>query len=361
MMGLKSRLSSLPHIRRSAWAAGEMVHRRLGDGRPERHDGSAADGRSRIPDVTSYGPTVPSYPYSETERDPVWLSPAPGNPILRASDVTDYGDPEFVADPFLFPKESGGWWLFFEVFNRDRRPTGVIGAATSDDGRRWRYHGVVLAADTHLAFPYVFRWEGRFYMIPDRWNRERPAAIRLYRTDDLPGGWRPISTVVTPDRQLADCVVFRWDGRWWAMLGSDDGRYELHLYHAEELTEEEWTPHESNPVIVGRPRGSRPAGRPIVREDRILVFVQDCAVRYGDKVRAFEVERLTPSEYADREVPESPVLKAPDSQFGWNSGQMHHLDAWHTEDGWWCAVDGNIGFGRGAFGPDHWAIGLYRG
>lgn len=358
MSGLKSHLGSIPGVRRAAWTVGEAVHRRLGDGLDSTAGGTGA----LAADAAVRGERVPTYPYVQTDGDP--LRPRPmrsaHNPVLTADDVTDYGDADFVADPFLFPGESS-WHLFFEVFNRDRRPTGVIGHATAaDGGRRWRYDGVVLRTDIHLAFPYVFEWDGAFYMVPDRWNRNEPAAIRLYRTESLPDGWRPVSTVVAPDRQLADCVLFRWGGRWWAMLGSDDGRYDLCLYYSDDLGANEWTPHERNPVVTGRPEAARPGGRPIVREDRILVFFQDCAAQYGDKVRAFDVTRLSPTAYADRERPESPILEGTDRRLGWNSGRMHHVDPWYTTDGWRCAVDGNVEFGRGAFGPDHWAIGLYR-
>lgn len=349
-------------VRRTAWTVGEFVHRRLFNGNGNSDGNGELSGTTEpFPEPATSGATVPTYPYVRTDRYPLRTRPPSSvtNPVLTAADVSDYGNVDFLADPFLFPAEDG-WHLFFEVFNRDRRPTGVIGHAATTDGRSWHYDRVVLRSEVHLAFPYVFKWDGEFYMIPDRWNRETPAAIQLYRTDSLPDGWRPVSTVVSPDQQLADCVVFRWDDLWWAMLGTDDDSHELHVYHADDLLDDEWTPHERNPVVTGRPEAARPAGRPIVREDRILVFFQDCAAQYGDKVRAFEVERLSRSEYADRERPESPILEAADGRLGWNTGRMHHIDPWYTSDGWWCAVDGNVGFGQRAFGPDHWSIGLYR-
>jgi len=309
----------LPRVRRASWAVGEFVHRDVAD----RVGGN-------------------------------------GNPVLTIADVTDYGEAEFVADPFLFPTDSE-WNLFFEVYNRDRRPTGVIGHATSEDGgRSWTYNRVVLQDEFHLAFPYVFEYNDYFYMVPDRWNRDEPASVRLFRTASLPDGWEPVTTIVDPDRQLADCIVFHWNDRWWALLGSDDGQYDLCAYYTDDLLADGWTPHRQNPVVSGRPRGARPAGRPIVGEDGILVFLQDCASQYGDKVRAFDVTRLAPDAYADRERPESPILRSASGSFGWNSGRMHHIDPWYTGEGWLCMVDGDVKFGRRVFGPDHWAIGMYR-
>ncbi|NHN61424.1 MULTISPECIES: hypothetical protein [Halorussus] len=343
-------------VRRASWAVGEFVHRDLAD-----RLGAARNGRFETLPPAGEKAIRPGHLTADDGRRPFRPRPdeAADNPVLTAADVDDYGDAEFVADPFLFAAD-GVWHLFFEVFNRDRRPTGVVGHATSDAGRSWTYDRVVLRDEVHLAFPYVFEWAGDYYMVPDRWDRKDPASIRLFRTDSLPDGWAPVSTIVDPGRQLADCVVFRWDDRWWALLGSDDGRYELCAYYADDLLADEWTPHRENPVVSGRPEGARPGGRPIVGDDRILVFFQDCAAQYGDKVRAYDVETLTPEAYADRERPESPILEGTGGPLGWNSGRMHHVDPWYTGEGWLCAVDGNVGFGDWLFGPDHWSVGIYR-
>jgi len=346
-------------VLRGAWASGEFVHRQFDAHSKESRRESA----SPLPESASSGQAAPSYFYVQTDQVPLKPKPVSGiaNPILTAEDVYDYKNVDFVADPFLFPSDTGGWHLFFEIYNRDRRPTAVIGHATTEDaGRSWQYDGIVLQTDVHLAFPYVFKWDGEFYMIPDRWVKNNPADIRIYRTSSLPDGWQPVSVIVDPDRQLTDCVVFRWNNQWWAMLGSDDGCYELHLYHSKNLHTSSWTPHERNPVVTGRPEAARPAGRPLVGDDRITVFFQDCVKQYGHRVRAFDIEQLSSTTYADYERQESPILEASDRWFGWNSGRMHHIDPWYTVDGWRCAVDGNIGVGQHVFGPDHWAIGMYE-
>lgn len=358
-------------LQKLRWRAGETLHRRGIDAHLADRTGKKSDRTGREQEADSSRLPSPRYGHdrgwktsaSRSVDAPRPFRPRPiptvENPVLTAADVTDYGDVDFVADPFLFPAEDGGWHLFFEAYNRDRTPTGVIGHATSTNGRAWRYRGVVLQTNVHLAFPYIFEWKGTYYMIPDRWDRESPAPILIYRTASLPNEWERVSTVVEPDRQLADCVVFRWDRRWWALLGSDDGRHDLYAYYSNELLADHWTAHAENPVASDRPRAARPAGRPIVGDDSILVFLQDCDDQYGDKVRAFDVTELTPTAYIDQERPESPILEATGGLVGWNSGRMHHVDPWYTNDGWRCAVDGNV-FGRRLFGPNHWAIGLYR-
>lgn len=64
-------------------------------------------------------------------------------------------------------------------------------------------------------------------------------------------------------------------------------------------------------------------------------------------------------DYADRECLDAPLLEGTDERFGWNSGAMHHVDPWYTGEGWRCAVDGTVGFGRSLLSDQHWAIGMY--
>lgn len=280
------------------------------------------------------------------------------NPVVTAADVTDFGSAHFVADPFLLA-EGNAVHLFFEVFNRNRTPTAAIGHATSPDGgRTWAYDRIVLAEPVHLSFPYVFAHGGDHYMIPDKWMRERgeAAPIELYRARRFPTAWEPVATIAAPDDPLHDCVVFRREGRWWALAG--DGT-DLHVFVSADLERDGWRPHPDNPVVSDRPTAARPGGRPVVRPDHVLAYFQDCAGAYGRKLRAYRITTLTEDRYEDREVAASPVLEGSSAAVGWNSGRMHHADPLATDGGWLCAVDGNVGLRWGVFGKYHWAIGMY--
>jgi hypothetical protein len=78
----------------------------------------------------------------------------------------------------------------------------------------------------------------------------------------------------------------------------------------------------------------------MVLGDRIIRYAQDDAPFYGRQVRAFEITTLTTTQYAEREVPESPVLQP--SGGGWNAKGMHHIDPHRLDDTHWLAsVDGH--------------------
>lgn len=354
---LQTAVKRVPHLRRLCWHGGRIAHHVVPSiGRRE------STSRSTPPhptDVSSDG-GQPLGPL-QSDHDPLELVPDPGvvNPVLTATDVTDYGWVDFVADPFCFVTESGEWHMFFEVCNTNRTPDAVIGHATSpDEGTTWEYDQVVLNTGAHLSFPYVFEWEGTKYMIPEE-GSTHGTTVTLYEATDFPTQWEPAATLISNDHGTDDTVVFRWNDRWWAIVGESVFANRLRVYYSDSLRADDWTPHEANPVVTDRPWATRPAGRPIVDDDRILVFYQDCETQYGDKVRAFEITDLTPTTYADRELPESPLLEATDDRFGWTSGRMHHVDPWYTGSRWRCAVDGNIGFGRSVLSDNHWAIGMY--
>lgn len=347
--GVRSALAGTPLVERVAWHVGEALHMRQATPRVLP---PAADLAGRYA-----GRTAPSYP-SDADRAPTRFVPtAAVNPVLTAADVTDFGRTDCVADPFLFVTEAGDWHMFFEVYTHNREPTAAIGHAESPDGYDWTYDRIVLETDEHLSYPYVFRVDDEHYMVPDRWAKELgPAGVTLYRAESFPHEWVPVAEPVQPETAIHDFSPFRWEDRWWALVG--DGT-DLYAYHSDDLESDDWEPHDANPVVENRPTAARPGGRPIVFDDHVLAFYQDCKRRYGERIRGYEIPELTPSTYVDEERAGSPVVN-PTGGLGWNSGAMHQVDPWWDGEGWHCAVDGNLGLGYQVLGEHHWAIGIYR-
>lgn len=237
----------------------------------------------------------------------------------------------FVADPFMVC-ESGRWWLFFEVWNAET-DRGEIGLASSADGFRWQYEGIVLREDGHLSYPYVFQWNGEYYMTPETLGR---GCIQLYRAESFPRRWRPEARLV--EGCFADPSVFEYQGRWWMFACSDINLHDTtKLFHSAQLTGP-WKEHPRSPIIAGNPRNARPAGRVTCWNGKLLRYAQDCVPQYGTRVRAFEIIELTTQGYREQERSESPILN-PES--GWNSAGMHHVDPHPLAAGKWIAcVDG---------------------
>jgi hypothetical protein len=255
------------------------------------------------------------------------------NPILTCDHVTDV-PAAFVADPFMMLHE-GRWYLFMEVFNRLNR-RGEIGIASSANGETWRYERIVLREPFHLAYPFLLRWRGNIYMVPDSPSR----GVRLYQATRFPYAWRFKRQLISGGC-FSDSTVFRHQNRWWMLTAwapHPSAPLSLRLFGASDLAGE-WQEHPESPLLANSRTGTRPAG-PVFRVgERVFRVAQEGTPCYGTCVHAFEILELTETKYRERTV-DSGVVVRPGSR-RWHSGGMHHVNAHQVAEGDWIAcVDG---------------------
>ncbi len=289
--------------------------------------------------LTAHGEVfVPDW--SEIGVWPFPLSPnGTPNPVLTKYDVGPGCG--LVADPFLF-HDCDRWYMFFESYHG----AGEIGLAISDDGLNWSFDSVVLDPAFHVSYPCVFRCGRDYYMVVEASVIQ---SVPLYKAEHFPYDWTRIGTIAA-GRPFSDPTVFYHHGSWW-MFVSRPTNDVCYLYYADELTGP-WIEHPQSPVVTDTWR-SRPAGRPVaLSQGRLLRLGQDCNPTYGEGVRAFAVDVLTRTAYAEHEVPDSPILFRSGS--GWNANGMHSCDLWWHENQWIAAVDGIDANGC-------WSIGIYWG
>jgi hypothetical protein len=286
------------------------------------------------------GPLIPDW--TNVTQNFFDLVPGAVNPVLTLADVTDRAA-NFVADPFMF-HEGNSWYMFFEV--ETGTGTEEIGVATSSDGFSWTYQKIVLSDPSIvLSYPYVFKWEGTYYMIPNTY----PLGVMLYKATDFPYSWTLVSTLISNQNFIpADSSIFRYNNEWWMFTGTDS---DLRLFYSYNLTDpDSWHEHPMSPIITNDPSKVRGGGRVTVFDSGTIIrLAQKGDVSYGEAVRAFQVDTLNETYYAEHEVSESPLISASGS--GWNSWAMHTIDPWWTGDSWIVAVDGG--------GDYWWSIGIY--
>ena len=253
------------------------------------------------------------------------------NPVLTAMDVTDVRA-KFIADPFMIRDESR-WYMFFEVMNQISKK-GEIGYAISDDGMRWDYRQIVLREPFHLSYPYVFKWENDFYMIPESSLKK---SIRLYKAARFPDKWEFAQDLLTCS-DFNDSSVFYYSNTWWLFTCISTNCDLLKLFYAGDL-KGPWFEHPSNPIVAQDAHIARPGGRVLVWGNRIIRYAQDDYPDYGNSVHAFEITKLTPTDYQEIKCPVNSILKA--SGRGWNKNGMHNIDPhFLAEDKWVACVDG---------------------
>lgn len=250
------------------------------------------------------------------------------NPVLTASDVTDV-PADFVSDPFLL-HENDTYYMFFEVLNTNTGQ-GDIGLATSNDGLNWTYSQIILDEPFHLSYPCVFKWNDKYYMIPEA---HQTNSIRLYKANNFPYNWSFVATLFK-GKDFVDPSIFRYDDTWWIFAGTTSNDV-LRLFYSDNL-EGTWTEHPESPIISGDANIARPGGRVIVFDNRIVRYTQDDDPYYGNQVWAFEITTLTKTSYKEHRVGRRPILKGFDN---WNILGMHHIDPYQVGNGWIASVDG---------------------
>lgn len=252
------------------------------------------------------------------------------NPVLKPEDITDVCA-DFVADPFMV-REQNHWYMFFEVFNALNRQ-GEIGLAISQDGLNWTYQQIVLRETFHLSYPYTFKWQGNYYMIPES---SEDHTIRLYQATQFPTHWT-FKKNLLQDGDYVDSSIFYFNRLWWLFTTSRKCE-SLRLYYALDPMQD-WTEHPKSPVIQGDLKSIRPGGRVIVNNNKVFRYAQDIEHIYGKQLRAFEITVLTTTEYQEKAVQQHPVLKP--GWTGWNSTGMHNIDPHQIDqDQWIACVDG---------------------
>lgn len=254
-------------------------------------------------------------------------------PALTAYDVTDV-NAHFIADPFLIKQESL-FFLFFEVLDR-RDMKGKIGLATSEDGIDWTYKKIVLEQSFHLSYPYVFKWNGSIYMIPET---HQSRSINLYKAEDFPYKWVQTATLIE-GAPFSDASIFYYENLWWLFTSTEPRKSNnLRLYYADDLLGK-WKEHPSSPIIEKDAKIARPAGRVQMLNGTLYRFAQECSEYYGKSVSFFEITELTKTTYSEALHTKDSLLLYPGIS-GWNKKGMHHIDSLNVSNQkWLTAVDG---------------------
>lgn len=250
-------------------------------------------------------------------------------PTLTAKDVTDR-KAEFVADPFVV-YENGIYYMFFEVFSQEEK--GDIAVATSKDGMKWRYEGVILDEPFHLSYPYVFRWKEKYYMVPES---SEARSIRLYEAIDFPFKWR-LKKVLLENVELVDPVIINYKKKWWLFATSSDNA-NLYLYYADRI-DGVYRQHPQSPIIKNNPNVARGGGNIIFMGNKLIRIAQDDAPSYGNSIRIFEITKLTTEEYKEKEL--NNIFLSKISREEWNRDGIHQLSlSLIKDDRYIVVVDG---------------------
>ncbi len=245
------------------------------------------------------------------EGDPLTFKPNALRPLPQPPE-------DSRADPFLFPHE-GETWVFYEAFSH-RTGLGRLGVGRLSGDRLTDTRELDLGPG-HLSYPFVFRHEGKIWMIPETNDRGR---VEVWRCEAFPDRWVRHTTALE-GLAPADSTLIQHGSDWWLMANLSSGAFvdqgqELHLFRTDGPALSWLEPHVDNPVVIGT-TAARNAGRPFLRDGGLYRPVQVSSHgTYGRQLRLMRVDRL------DRDAYQESCLRVirPDETAGTNG--CHHID-----------------------------------
>jgi hypothetical protein len=234
--------------------------------------------------------------------------------IMTGRDL-DYGSLDWSAFRPLIPEKDRYWADPCVVQRADRYHVfieeklyatgrGRIVCLTLDLQGNLLSDQLVLERPYHLSYPFIFEYRGETYMLPETAANR---TLELYRSTRFPDQWQLAKTLMS-NIYAVDATLLEHNNKWWLFAniraGGASSLDALHLFYADDLQAEKWTPHPRNPVVRDI-RSARPAGR-IFRRDGVLIRPsQDSSRRYGYalkfnrilKLDEFDYEEMTEAEF----------------------------------------------------------------
>ncbi len=206
----------------------------------------------------------------------------------------------FYADPHII-QENGQYYIFVEefIFGTDR---GFISVIEMDENGNYKAPQPVLERPYHLSYPFVFKHENDFYMIPETQSNR---TVEIYRCTEFPHRWE-FAMNLMEDIRAGDATLHYQDNRWWMFATVTETRGasladELCIFSSEELLSKNWQPHPKNPVVSDC-RKARPAGKLFRHGEGLYRPGQNSSHRYGYGFKLSEIKRLTADDYCEETV-----------------------------------------------------------
>lgn len=204
------------------------------------------------------------------------------------------------ADPFIIFKDDKHYIFIEELFYHNKRAH--ISVMIMDHEGNFENPVKILERPYHLSYPFLFEWEGYYYMIPETSGNK---TIELYKCTEFPYQWE-FQKNIMEDVIAADSTILCHDSKYWLFVNMKENEGypnwdELFLFYSDNPISGKWHAHPQNP-IVSDVRSARPAGNIYVRNDCIYRPSQNSAFRYGYGLKINQILTITEQAYEEVEV-----------------------------------------------------------
>lgn len=203
----------------------------------------------------------------------------------------------FWADPHIVERD-GCSYVFIEEYSYANKK-GHISVFEINKNGKPTLPVKILEKPYHLSYPFIFDYEGSYYMIPES---AQNGTVDIYKCTEFPFKWEFYKHIFV-DISAVDSTVLFYEGKWWMFLNKKVDNYisykdELYLYYSDSPFSEKWISHPQNPVVTDV-RSARSAGRIYKSNGNLIRPSQDCSVDYGYKLRLNKIVKMNEEEYRE--------------------------------------------------------------
>lgn len=199
----------------------------------------------------------------------------------------------YYADGFAM-KDAERLLLLFEDYTYKTRKGHISGVWFNERDYTFSETFPVLKEPWHLSYPFIFKYQGVTYCLPECKDRKN---VELYRLDMVTLKMIHVRTLI-PNLEAVDPTLIFHQNHWYLFFTAGYAtNVELHIWHAENL-EDEFVPHVLNPV-KSNVSNSRPAGPLFYLDGKLYRPSQDCSRSYGGRVIINEVKILSEDSFLE--------------------------------------------------------------
>lgn len=201
------------------------------------------------------------------------------------------------ADPFPVFWENE-LWLFAEE-KVENAPGKIVCFKYSDEEKCFATPKDSIKESFHLSYPFVFRYENDWFMIPETGETGN---VILYRATSFPYSWEK-SKILASGKKLYDVTPFEYNGRWYCFASERTRATSLpndllQLFILENGPLESWKLHPASPIKIDV-RGGRSAGKVFQKDGKTFRPAQLGAPKYGYAIQIYEILHLDDFNYVE--------------------------------------------------------------
>ena len=190
----------------------------------------------------------------------------------------------YWADPFGI-QEKDKYYIFFEEAKL-REDFGTIKCLELDKNLNLIQIKKVLERPYHLSYPNVFRYNNKFYMVPETHKNK---TIELYEAINFPFKWKLTKTLIK-NIDAADPTFFIYKNEFYIFANVDNHLKNLTLFKSNDFLNSNFEKVFSINRINSKT--TRNGGQVIIKKNKIFRISQNCENGYGNFITILKVINL---------------------------------------------------------------------